>query len=157
LPDLPATMDWDDIPLPAIHSEINREFGIMTKILAVDDEPDVLGLVKTKLEKAGFEVLLATNGLEAVEKAAREKPDLIVMDVMMPKLDGLTACTQIKREMGEEAPIIILLTARGQESDVVEGLSSGADDYMVKPFAPRELVARVNVALMKAGKTEADF
>ncbi len=129
----------------------------MTKILAVDDEPDVLGLVKTKLEKAGFDVLLATNGVEAIEKAAQEKPDLIIMDVMMPKLDGLTACTQIKREMGENAPIIILLTARGQESDVVEGLSSGADDYMVKPFAPRELVARVNVALMKAGKIEADF
>ncbi len=129
----------------------------MTKILAVDDEPDVLGLIKTKLEKAGFDVLLATNGVEAVEKAAHEKPDLIIMDVMMPKLDGLTACTQIKREMGEEAPIIILLTARGQESDVVEGLGSGADDYMVKPFAPRELVARVNVALMKAGKIEADF
>jgi DNA-binding response OmpR family regulator len=129
----------------------------MTKILAVDDEPDVLGLVQTKLEKAGFEVSLATNGQEAVEKALAEKPDLIIMDVMMPKLDGLSACTQIKKEMGDSAPIIILLTARGQESDVVEGLSSGADDYMVKPFAPRELVARVNVALMKAGKIEADF
>jgi DNA-binding response OmpR family regulator len=129
----------------------------MTKILAVDDEPDVLGLVKTKLEKAGFEVLLATNGVEAVEKAASEKPDLVIMDVMMPKLDGLSACTKIKKDMGAAAPIIILLTARGQESDVVEGLSCGADDYMVKPFAPRELVARVNVALMKAGKIDADF
>jgi DNA-binding response OmpR family regulator len=129
----------------------------MTKILAVDDEPDVLGLVQTKLEKAGFEVSLATNGQEAVERALADKPDLIIMDVMMPKLDGLSACTQIKKEMGDLAPIIILLTARGQESDVVEGLSSGADDYMVKPFAPRELVARVNVALMKAGKIEADF
>jgi DNA-binding response OmpR family regulator len=129
----------------------------MTKILAVDDEPDVLGLVKTKLEKAGFEVLLATNGLEAVEKAASENPDLVIMDVMMPELDGLSACTKIKKDMGADAPIIILLTARGQESDVVEGLSCGADDYMVKPFAPRELVARVNVALMKAGKIDADF
>jgi DNA-binding response OmpR family regulator len=127
------------------------------KVLAVDDEPDVLGLVETKLQKAGFQVSIASNGQEAVDKALREKPDLILLDVMLPKLDGLSACTRIKQEMGEDAPIIILLTARGQEADVVEGLSCGADDYMVKPFAPRELVARVNVALIKAGKSNADF
>ncbi len=127
------------------------------RVLAADDEIDVLGLVETKLQKAGFEVMTATNGQEAVEKALAEKPDVIVMDVMMPKLDGLSACMQIKKALGTEAPIIILLTARGQESDVVEGLSCGADDYMVKPFAPRELVARVNVALMKAGKSETEF
>jgi two-component system, OmpR family, alkaline phosphatase synthesis response regulator PhoP len=127
------------------------------RVLAVDDEPDVLGLVETKLQKAGFEVTTATNGLEAVERAVTDKPDVIIMDIMMPKLDGLSACTQIKARMGESAPIIILLTARGQESDVVEGLGCGADDYMVKPFAPRELVARVNVALMKAGKSDIEF
>jgi len=127
------------------------------RVLAVDDEPDVLGLVETKLQKAGFEVTTATNGQEAVERAVADRPDVIIMDVMMPKLDGLSACTQIKAQMGESAPIIILLTARGQESDVVEGLSCGADDYMVKPFAPRELVARVNVALMKAGKSDIEF
>jgi len=127
------------------------------KVLAVDDEPDVLGLVETKLQKAGFQVSIASNGEEAVEKALAEKPDLILLDVMLPKLDGLSACTRIKQEMGVDAPIIILLTARGQEADVGEGLSSGADDYMVKPFAPRELVARVNVALIKAGKCNADF
>jgi two-component system alkaline phosphatase synthesis response regulator PhoP len=123
------------------------------RVLAVDDEPDVLGLVETKLQKAGFEVSTATNGQEAVDRALAEKPDVVIMDVMMPKLDGLSACTRIKQILGEAAPIIILLTARGQESDVVEGLGCGADDYMVKPFAPRELVARVNVALMKAGKS----
>jgi two-component system alkaline phosphatase synthesis response regulator PhoP len=127
------------------------------RVLAVDDEPDVLGLVETKLQKAGFEVTTATNGQEAVERAMIDKPDVIIMDIMMPKLDGLSACTEIKSQMGESAPIIILLTARGQESDVVEGLSCGADDYMVKPFAPRELVARVNVALMKAGKSDIEF
>jgi len=127
------------------------------RVLAVDDEPDVLGLVETKLQKAGFEVTTATNGVEAVERALKDRPDIIIMDVMMPKLDGLSACTQIKGQMGEAAPIIILLTARGQEADVVEGLSCGADDYMVKPFAPRELVARVNVALMKAGKSDIEF
>jgi two-component system, OmpR family, alkaline phosphatase synthesis response regulator PhoP len=127
------------------------------RVLAVDDEPDVLGLVETKLQKAGFEVTTATNGVEAVERALAGKPDVVIMDVMMPKLDGLSACTQIKKQMGDSAPIIILLTARGQEADVVEGLSCGADDYMVKPFAPRELVARVNVALMKAGKSDIEF
>ena len=130
---------------------------MVIKVLAVDDEPDVLGLVETKLQKAGFEVSTATNGQEAVDRALKEKPDVIIMDIMMPKLDGLSACTQIKKELGENSPIIILLTARGQESDVVEGLGSGADDYIVKPFAPRELVARVNVALIKAGKGEVDF
>ncbi|MEW5974705.1 MAG: response regulator transcription factor [Acidobacteriota bacterium] len=130
---------------------------MVIRVLAVDDEPDVLGLVQTKLQKAGFEVSLATNGEDAVSLTLAEKPDVVIMDVMMPKLDGLTACTQIKNAMGGEAPIIILLTARGQESDVVEGLSCGADDYMVKPFAPRELVARVNVALMKAGKSTETF
>jgi two-component system, OmpR family, alkaline phosphatase synthesis response regulator PhoP len=127
------------------------------RVLAVDDEPDVLGLVETKLQKAGFEVSTATNGEEAVDRAIAEKPDVVIMDVMMPKLDGLSACTKIKQQLGEAAPIIILLTARGQEADVVDGLTCGADDYMVKPFAPRELVARVNVALMKAGKSEIDF
>ncbi len=130
---------------------------MVIKVLAVDDEPDVLSLVETKLQKAGFEVSTATNGQEAVDRALQEKPDVIIMDIMMPKLDGLSACTQIKKELGENSPIIILLTARGQESDVVEGLGSGADDYIVKPFAPRELVARVNVALIKAGKGEVDF
>ena len=130
---------------------------MVIKVLAVDDEPDVLGLVETKLQKAGFEVSTATNGQEAVDRALQEKPDVIIMDIMMPKLDGLSACTQIKKELGENSPIIILLTARGQESDVVEGLGSGADDYMVKPFAPRELVARVNVALIKAGKGGVDL
>jgi two-component system alkaline phosphatase synthesis response regulator PhoP len=127
------------------------------RVLAVDDEPDVLGLVETKLQKAGFEVSTAANGQEALERAISEKPDVVIMDVMMPKLDGLSACTRIKQQLGDQAPIIILLTARGQEADVVEGLSCGADDYMVKPFAPRELVARVNVALMKAGKSDLEF
>jgi len=130
---------------------------MVIRILAVDDEPDVLGLVETKLQKAGFQVSTASNGQEAIDRTLLEKPDVIIMDVMMPKLDGLTACTRIKKEMGEDSPIIILLTARGQESDVVEGLGCGADDYMVKPFSPRELVARVNVALMKAGKGDIEF
>jgi two-component system alkaline phosphatase synthesis response regulator PhoP len=122
-----------------------------TKVLAVDDEPDIRRLVQIKLKKAGFEVITAENGEEGVEKALAENPDVVLMDVMMPKMDGFTAARKIKAE-ADPAPIILMLTARGQESDVMEGLTGGADDYIIKPFAPRELIARVKVALIKAGK-----
>ncbi|HZO27921.1 MAG TPA: response regulator [Chloroflexota bacterium] len=121
------------------------------KILAVDDEDDVRRLIQIKLKKEGFEVLTAVNGLEGFEKARDEHPDVVLLDVMMPKMDGYTAAAKIKAEVSP-APIVIMLTARGAEADVVEGLTGGADDYIVKPFAPRELIARVNVALIKAGK-----
>ena len=122
------------------------------KILAVDDEDDVRRLIQIKLKKEGFDVLTAVNGLEGFEKARDEHPDVVLLDVMMPKMDGYTAAAKIKAEVSP-APIVIMLTARGAEADVVEGLTGGADDYIVKPFAPRELIARINVALIKAGKT----
>ena len=109
------------------------------KILAVDDEDDVRRLIQIKLKKEGF------------EKARDEQPDVVLLDVMMPKMDGYTAAAKIKAEVSP-APIVIMLTAKGAEADVVEGLMGGADDYIVKPFAPRELIARINVALIKAGK-----
>jgi DNA-binding response OmpR family regulator len=121
------------------------------KILAVDDEDDVRRLIQIKLKKEGFNVLTAANGLEGFEMARDERPDVVLLDVMMPKMDGYTAAAKIKAEVSP-APIIIMLTARGSEADVMEGLTGGADDYIVKPFAPRELIARVNVALIKAGK-----
>jgi two-component system alkaline phosphatase synthesis response regulator PhoP len=120
-------------------------------VLAVDDEPSVLRLVEIKLKKAGFEVLTARNGEEGLQTAVSEQPDVVLMDVMMPKMDGYTAVAKIKEQMNP-APIILMLTAKGQESDVIKGLSGGADDYIIKPFAPRELIARINVALIKAGK-----
>jgi two-component system alkaline phosphatase synthesis response regulator PhoP len=122
------------------------------RILAVDDEADVLRLVEIKLKKAGFDVVTARDGEEGVQKALAERPDVILMDVMMPKMDGYTAVGKI-REQVQPAPIILMLTAKGQESDVVEGLTAGADDYVIKPFSPRELIARINVALIKAGKS----
>ena len=121
------------------------------KILAVDDEDDVRRLIQIKLKKEGFNVLTAANGLEGFEMARDEHPDVVLLDVMMPKMDGYTAAAKIKAEVSP-APIIIMLTARGSEADVMEGLTGGADDYIVKPFAPRELIARINVALIKAGK-----
>jgi two-component system alkaline phosphatase synthesis response regulator PhoP len=121
------------------------------KILTVDDEPDVRRLIEIKLKKAGFEVITAADGEEGVEKAKAENPDLVLMDVMMPKMDGYTAVEKIKTEM-DPAPLVMMLTAKGTEDDVMQGLVGGADDYITKPFAPRELVARVTVALIKAGR-----
>jgi two-component system alkaline phosphatase synthesis response regulator PhoP len=121
------------------------------KILTVDDEPDVRRLIEIKLRKAGFEVITAADGEEGVEKAKAENPDLILMDVMMPKMDGYTAVEKIKTEMNP-APLVMMLTAKGTEDDVMQGLVGGADDYITKPFAPRELVARVKVVLIKAGR-----
>ena len=121
------------------------------KILTVDDEPDVRRLIEIKLKKAGFEVITAADGEEGVEKAKAENPDLILMDVMMPKMDGFTAVEKIKTEM-DPAPLVMMLTAKGTEDDVMQGLVGGADDYITKPFAPRELVARVKVTLIKAGR-----
>jgi two-component system alkaline phosphatase synthesis response regulator PhoP len=121
------------------------------KVLAVDDEDHVRRLIQTKLQKAGFEVITAINGEEGVEKCKAEQPDVVIMDWMMPKMDGPTATAIIKAEC-HPAPIVLMLTAKGSESDVVQGLVGGADDYIIKPFAPRELIARVNVALVKAGK-----
>lgn len=122
------------------------------RVLAVDDEEDILRLIEIKLKKAGFEVLTARDGQEALEKALAEKPDLMLLDVMMPRRDGYSVVSEIKRQLGTEAPVIILLTARGQEADIVQGLTIGADDYIVKPFSPRELIARINVVLIKRGK-----
>lgn len=121
------------------------------KVLAIDDEDDVRRLIQIKLRKAGFEVITATNGEEGVMICKSEKPDVVIMDWMMPKMDGPTATAIIKAEC-KPAPIVLMLTAKGTEGDVIQGLAGGADDYVVKPFAPRELIARVNVALVKAGK-----
>jgi two-component system alkaline phosphatase synthesis response regulator PhoP len=121
-------------------------------VLAVDDEPDVLRLVEVKLRKAGFDVITARDGQEGLEKALIEHPDVVLMDVMMPRMDGFTAAGLIKSQM-DPAPLVLMLTAKGQEGDVVRGISGGADDYIIKPFAPRELIARINVGLVKVGKT----
>lgn len=121
------------------------------RVLAVDDESDVLRLIQVKLQKAGFDVLTARDGEEGLQVALAEHPDVVLMDVMMPRMDGYTAVAQIREHM-QPSPLILMLTAKGQEQDIVRGLGGGADDYIIKPFAPRELIARINVALIKAGK-----
>ena len=120
----------------------------MKKILIVDDEQSILTLLQYNLEQAGFEVITAMDGEEAKEKAILEKPNLIVLDLMLPKLDGIEVCKQL-RQQKVETPIL-MLTARDDEFDKVLGLELGADDYMTKPFSPRELVARVKAILRRA-------
>jgi DNA-binding response OmpR family regulator len=116
------------------------------KILLVDDEPEILEISRDYLKASAFDVVTAGDGLQGLAAARREKPDLIVMDVMMPEMDGLELCKSIRRE--SNVPII-MLTARVEETDKLIGLEIGADDYITKPFSPRELVARVKVVLRR--------
>jgi DNA-binding response OmpR family regulator len=116
------------------------------KILAVDDEPLFIRLIETNLKAEGFDVVTATNGLEAVESVVQEDPALVLLDVMMPELDGFSTLDRV-REFSSVP--IIMLTAKGEESDKVEGLNRGADDYVVKPFSADELIARVRAVLRR--------
>ncbi len=113
------------------------------RILVADDEPHILRVVKDKLSNAGFTVLVATNGEEALQIALREKPDLILLDVMMPKMNGFDVCRKLRAESGFPSIPILLLTARGQEADKKMGIEAGATEYITKPFSPRELLQNV--------------
>jgi DNA-binding response OmpR family regulator len=117
-------------------------------VLVVDDEPTIGEVVCRYLQRAGYETHVALDGVEAVEMAAARGPDLVVLDLMLPRVDGLEAMRRI-RALGGRRTAIILLTARGEESDRVVGLRLGADDYIVKPFSPAELVARVDAVLRR--------
>jgi len=112
-------------------------------ILVVDDEEDVLELVRYNLEKNGYQVQTAVSGEEALKLARLKSPDLIILDLMLPGIDGLEVCKQLKSESKTQHTPIIMLTAKGEESDIVTGLELGADDYVTKPFSPKVLVARV--------------
>ena len=119
----------------------------MTKILIVDDEPPIIDVLSYNLKQAGYDVILARDGEQAVAAARRDQPDLIILDLMLPKLDGLEVQRIIRRE--SETPVI-MLTARDAEIDRVVGLELGADDYVVKPFSVRELIARVKNVLRRS-------
>jgi len=121
---------------------------VSQKILVVDDEPHILELVRYNLTQEGYEVLTAHDGAQAVVRAREAQPDLIILDIMLPYVDGLEVCRQIRR--ASTVPII-MLTAKGGELERVVGLEIGADDYVTKPFSPRELVARVRAILRRTG------
>ena len=116
------------------------------KILLVDDEPEILEICRDYLKASGYDVVTAQDGAQALTASRHERPDLIVLDLMLPKMNGLDVCRAIRRE--SNVPII-MLTARVEEMDKLIGLEIGADDYMTKPFSPRELVARVGVVLRR--------
>ncbi len=120
----------------------------MPTILVVDDEREIVRVVRGYLEKAGYRVATASNGQEAIFVARDEKPDLVVLDLQMPKMDGLEFMRRIRAEQPQVA--IIMLTARVEETDRIVGLEVGADDYITKPFSPRELVARVGAVLRRS-------
>ncbi len=119
------------------------------KVLVVEDEADILEIIAYNLSREGYRVLSSRDGEEALDLARSEEPDLILLDLMLPGMDGIEVCRQLKDEpRGADLPII-MVTAKGEESDVVLGLGVGADDYIVKPFSPRELVARVKAVLRR--------
>ena len=120
------------------------------RILVVDDEPDLLELLRVNLAQAGFEVELATGGREGLEKAHRRRPDLVVLDLMLPDLQGTEVCRRLRADAELGAVPILMLTARSEEIDRVVGLELGADDYVTKPFSPRELVLRARAILRRA-------
>ena len=118
------------------------------KILVVDDEVHIVQIVKFNLEKrGGYEILVGKNGEEGLEIARAEKPDLILSDVMMPKMSGFKFCEEVKKDDNIKHIPFIILTAKGQESDVKSGQSVGADDYITKPFSPKALLAKVTEIL----------
>jgi two-component system, OmpR family, response regulator ResD len=127
-------------------------------VLIVDDEPTIVEVVARYLDRAGYATRTAANGEQALQSAAEERPDLVVLDLMMPGIDGLRVMRRLRDQGGRDPDRIgvILLTARGEESDRVVGLRLGADDYVVKPFSPVELVARVDAVLRRVEKPSDD-
>ena len=126
------------------------------RILAVDDEKHILRLVQINLEKAGYLVVTASNGREAIEAVAQERPDLIVMDVMMPEMDGLEALQKLKSDELTATIPVVMLTAKAQDADVFQGWQSGADLYLTKPFNPIELLTFVKRILESQNEQNSD-
>lgn len=121
------------------------------RILIIEDEKDIVKMLEYNLEKEGFKVLSAYNGEDGLDMARKKNPDLILLDLMLPGIDGLEVCKAVKNEANTEASIpVIMLTAKSQEADKIIGLELGADDYVTKPFSPRELIARIKAVLRRA-------
>lgn len=126
------------------------------RILVVDDEPDLLELVEYNLREAGYTVVTAKDGASAMAEVRRQRPDLVLLDVMLPDVSGTEVCRRLRRDPDTSRIPIMMLTARGQEIDRVVGFELGADDYVVKPFSPRELALRVQAVLRRASTAAVD-
>lgn len=121
----------------------------MSTILVIDDENDIVEILKYNLVKEGFDVHTANNGVDGIEIAKSIRPDLIILDVMMPKMDGIEVCESIRSISGLESTLICFLTARGEDFSQIAGLDAGADDYIAKPVKPRVLISRINAMLRR--------
>jgi CheY-like chemotaxis protein len=124
----------------------------MARILVAEDEKDIRELITFTLRFAGLDVLIATNGVEAIEVAEAEKPDLVILDVRMPKMSGYEACRRLKENPRTAELPIVFLSAKGQDSEIQQGLASGAEEYILKPFAPDELIQQVRDILNRSGR-----
>ncbi len=126
------------------------------KIVVIEDEPDILEAIRYNLEREGFKVVAATSGDEGLKTVVREGPDLLLLDLLLPGLDGLEVCRRLKIDPVTQGIPIIMVSAKGEESDIVLGLGVGADDYVTKPFKPKELIARVRAVLRRGTYRESE-
>lgn len=127
-----------------------------TKILIVDDEPDILEFLKYNLQKEGFQVIVASDGEEGIAAAQRERPDLIILDIMMPKLDGVEVCRQLRSRPEFDKTLIAFLTAREEDYSQIAALENGGDDYITKPIRPRVLISRIRALLRRSDRQETE-
>lgn len=124
------------------------------RIVIIEDEPDILEVLSYNLKREGYEVLTASDGIQGLALVRQQVPDLVLLDLMLPGMDGVEICSSIKNEAATAGTLIVMVTAKGEESDIVLGLGVGADDYISKPFSPRELVARVKAVLRRGTLVE---
>lgn len=138
----------------ALYNETKVDRGSLevakATILIIEDEPDIRELARYNLQREGYDVLEAATGEEGITRARNESPDLILLDLMLPGIDGVDVCKRLKTEAATKSCPVVMVTAKGEESDIVTGLEVGADDYITKPFSPKVLVARVRAVLRRA-------
>lgn len=127
----------------------------MKHILVIEDDPDIVELLRYNLERESYRVTSAVTGSEGLSELQRERPDLLILDLMLPEISGFDVCRRLRRDSRLEGLPVIMLTARSEEADVIAGIELGADDYIKKPFSPRELVARVGAVLRRTGQAQA--
>jgi DNA-binding response OmpR family regulator len=125
-----------------------------SRVLVVEDEPDIRGLLAFHLEREGYQVTKCSSGAEAVRQVRASPPDLVLLDLLLPEMDGLEVCRRLRQDSATASLPIVMLTAKGEEVDRVLGLELGADDYVVKPFSPKEVVARVRAVLRRSRAAE---
>lgn len=126
------------------------------KILLIEDEKDILELIAFNLECSGYEVIKASNGEDGLKRAQNEEPDIILLDLMLPGMDGFDVCRELKQDKNTRRIPVIMLTARGEDSDIVSGLELGAEDYITKPFSPKILIARIRTVLRRSDTNTQD-